>query len=171
MLQPRVAVKRFITDDAAVKLALGRYAQFMHSLRDEELPVGIDVWVTSGARAPHVRSDQVQGGFELFRGGWYGSIESYYRRFDGVATNNFADDPNTSSDDLLAGDGTSYGVDVLIRRDRGRVRGFLSTSWLRARPRVSATAIQTAVHPRACRTCMTFASRCRTTRSSARTPM
>lgn len=131
-VQPRVAVKRFVTQDAALKLALGRYSQFIHSLRDEELPLGIDVWVLSGERAPAVTSDQIQGGLEWFRGGWYASVESYYRGFDGVATNNFADDPNTPTDDLIGGVGQSYGLDLLIRKDEGRTRGFLSASWLRA---------------------------------------
>ena len=131
-VQPRLAVKRFLTQDAALKLAVGRYSQFIHSLREEELPLGIDVWVLSGARAPQVTSDQIQGGIELFHGGWYGSLESYYRDFDGVATNNFADDPNTSHDDLIGGVGKSYGVDLLVRKDEGRVRGFITASWLRA---------------------------------------
>ncbi len=133
VVQPRLAVKRFLDANTAIKLALGRYAQFLHSLRDEELPIGIDIWVLAGSRAPHVVSDQVQTGLELFRGGWYASLEGYYRNFDGVTTNNFADDPNTPLDDLIAGSGSSYGTDLLLRRDQGRLRGFLSVSWLKAR--------------------------------------
>jgi hypothetical protein len=133
VIEPRIAWKRFVGENAGLKLAIGRYAQFLHSLRDEELPIGIDVWVLSGARAPHQVSDQVQGGLEGFLGGWYGSIEGYYRKFDGVATNNLADNPNTPEDDLIGGRGRSYGVDVLVRREQGRVQGFLSASWLRAR--------------------------------------
>ena len=132
VFQPRVAVKHFLNGRTAAKLAVGRYAQFLHSLRDEELPIGIDVWVLAGERAPHVVSDQVQGGIEAFRGNWYTLLEGYYRKFDGVTANNLADDPNSSSDDLLAGRGTLYGVDFLLRRDEGRLRGFLSASWLKA---------------------------------------
>ena len=133
-LSPRLAVKRFFRDgDAAFKLALGRYTQYIHSLRDEELPLGIDVWVLSGSRAPRVVSDQVQAGFEWFpSAGWYAAVESYYRRFDGVATNNFADDPNDPTDDLLAGKGLSYGGDAVVRKDEGPVSGFVTFSWLRA---------------------------------------
>jgi hypothetical protein len=131
-LQPRLAAKRFLDANTAVKLAVGRYAQYLHSLRDEELPIGIDIWVLAGTRAPHVISDQVQTGLELFRGNWYASLEAYYRDFAGVTTNNFADDPNTPLDDLIAGNGTSYGADLLLRRDQGRVRGFVSVSWLKA---------------------------------------
>jgi hypothetical protein len=131
---PRLGIKRFLNDgDAAIKLAAGRYSQFIHSIRDEELPLGIDVWVLSGERAPHTVSDQIQAGIESFvGGGWFAGVEAYYRWFDGVVTNNFADDPNTNTDDLVAGTGDSYGADVLVRRDHGRVRPTVSVSWLRA---------------------------------------
>lgn len=133
-LAPRLAVKRFFSNgDAAFKLAVGRYTQFLHSLRQEDFPIGLDVWVLTGARAPHVVSDQIQSGVEWFpSAGWYAALEAYYRKFDGVATNNFADDPNTDTDDLLSGDGRSYGADAVLRKDKGRLRGFITVSYLRA---------------------------------------
>jgi hypothetical protein len=134
---PRLAVKRFVAGgDAAFKLALGRYTQALHSLRDEEVPIGIDLWVTAGARAPVQVSDQAQAGYERFGDGWYGALEAYYRRFDGVITVNPAADPNNPGDAFLAGRGSSYGVDLLLRLDprpTRRVDGWLTISWLRAR--------------------------------------
>jgi hypothetical protein len=133
---PRLAVKRFMAaGDAAVKLAVGRYTQVLHSLRDEEVPIGIDLWVTAGARAPVVVSDQVQVGIERFGDGWFASLEGYYRRFDGVITMNPAADPDDPTDTFLSGRGASRGVDVLLRRDPGpgrRLDGWVTVSWLRA---------------------------------------
>jgi hypothetical protein len=134
---PRLAVKRFVAGgDAAFKVALGRYTQALHSLRDEEVPIGIDLWVTAGARAPVQVSDQIQAGYERFGDGWYGALEAYYRRFDGVITVNPAADPNDPRDAFLAGRGRSYGADVILRRDAGptrRLDGWVTLSWLRAR--------------------------------------
>lgn len=131
---PRLAVKRFLVGgDLAVKLALGRYTQFLHSLRDEEIPLGLDIWVLAGERAPHVVSDQIQIGVEGYRGTtWFWSVEAYARDFDGVVTFNAADDPNDELDDILVGRGRSYGVDVLLRRERGAVNGWLALSLLDA---------------------------------------
>jgi hypothetical protein len=132
-VQPRVALKRFIGEDRAVKLAVGRYTQFTHSLRDEELPLGIDVWVLSGDRAPAVVSDQAQLGVESYFGdAWFAAVETYYRWFDGVTANNLAEDPNDLHDDLLHGTGRSYGADLHLRRETGRVRPTLALSWLKA---------------------------------------
>jgi hypothetical protein len=134
VVQPRLAAKRFFSGrDYAVKGAVGRYAQFAHSLRDEELPLGIDIWVLTGSRAPHVVSDQVQLGVEGYASrSWFGGVEAYVRRFDGVTAVNPADDPNDPGDDLLAGHGLSYGADAYVRRELGRLRPMLAVSWLKA---------------------------------------
>ncbi|MFO7893268.1 MAG: TonB-dependent receptor [Longimicrobiales bacterium] len=133
---PRLAVKRFLGDAVAVKLSAGRYTQALHSLRDEEVPIGIDLWVTAGARAPVVVSDQAQLGVEVAAESWTGTVEAYYRTFEGVITVNGADDPNTPDDDYLAGSGTSYGLDLLLRREPAEDRavdGWIAVSLLRAR--------------------------------------
>jgi hypothetical protein len=134
VLSPRVSAKRFLAGTRwAVKGSAGRYTQFLHSIRDEELPLGLDTWILSGEKAPHVVSDQVQMGVEGYpREGWFASLEGYYRLFDGVVTLNRADDPNDYADDYLPGSGTSYGADLFIRRSRGFTTGWLSLSWLEA---------------------------------------
>jgi len=135
-LSPRLAVKRFLgaRRDAAVKVAAGRYVQFVHSLRDEQLPVSNDYWVTSDENVPAVVSDQAQLGVEKYWGErWYVSAEGYYRRYLGLTDLNTADDPNDPADDLLEGHGWSYGADFLVRRTQGRFRGWMTLSLLKTR--------------------------------------
>lgn len=130
---PRFAVKRFLGADWAVKGSAGRYAQFLHSVRDEELPLGLDIWVLSGARVPVGVSDQIQGGIEGYPApDWYVSLEGYRRDFRGMIGNNPAEDPNDPLDDLLRGTGASRGVDLLIRKSGTGITGWVSASWLRA---------------------------------------
>ena len=130
---PRFSVKRFVAGDGwAVKASAGRYAQFLHSIRDEEVPLGLDTWILAGARAPHVASDQAQLGVEGYPAeDWFASLEGYYRTFDGVVTLNFADNPNDPGDDYLPGTGIAYGVDFFLRKSRGATTGWLSASWLK----------------------------------------
>ena len=135
LLSPRLAAKRFLGPrrDAAVKAALGRYVQFLHSLRDEALPVSNDRWVLADRNVPPVVSDQVQIGVEKYWGdAWYASLEAYHRTYAGVTDFNYADDPNDPADDLLAGEGGSYGLDLLVRRSTGRLTGWTTISLLRA---------------------------------------
>ncbi len=134
-LSPRFAVRRFLRDrNSAVRLAAGRYSQFIHSTRDEEFPFGLDTWILAGAEAPRVVSDQVQLGAESFFGDddqWFASLEGYYRNFDGVAALNSAEDPNDDTDALVAGNGNAYGVDLFLKRDRGNTTGWVSISFLK----------------------------------------
>ncbi len=133
-LSPRVSVKRFLWDTQwALKASAGRYNQYLHSIRDEELPLGLDVWILTGDQAPHVVSDQVQVGFEGYPGeGWFLSAEAYHRGFDGVVTTNLADDPNDEADDFLPGSGVSWGGDVFLRYTGEGTSGWLSLSFLEA---------------------------------------
>ena len=142
-LSPRVAVKRFVGDGRwAVRVAGGRHTQFLHSLRDERLPIGMDAWVLSGEHVPAVISDQVQAGVEGFFGGdreWFASAEAYLRTYDGVVAQNWADDPTDPADDLLSGEGRSLGIDGMIRKDAGETRGWVSASLLKATRRFEDT--------------------------------
>jgi hypothetical protein len=133
-IAPRLAVKRFLSNgDIAVKVAAGRYTQFLHSLRDEELPLGLDWWVVAGERAPHTVSDQLQVGVEGYRDiHWFWSVEGYVRSFDGVVTFNVADNPNDELDDILSGEGLSYGVDLMLRKETGELTGWVAASVLKA---------------------------------------
>jgi hypothetical protein len=134
VLSPRLSAKRFFAGTRwAVKGSGGRYTQFLHSIRDEELPVGLDVWILAGGRIPHVVSDQVQVGFEGYpREGWFLSVEGYVRGFQGVVTTNLGDDPNDPEDDYLPGTGSSLGLDLFLRHHGRGTTGWLAVSLLRA---------------------------------------
>ena len=136
-LSPRIAAKRFLGNgDWAVRMAGGRYSQFLHSLRDERLPLSPDVWVIAGEHVPALVSDQFQAGVEGFFGNggdWVASVEGYYRTYDGAVAQNWAEDPTDPSDDLLTGEAKSYGIDAMVRRDSGQTTGWISLSLLKAR--------------------------------------
>ena len=135
-VSPRIAAKRFLGNGTwAVRGSVGRYTQFLHSLRDEEVPIGLDLWVLSGRSVPAVVSDQLQAGVEMFVGAtgeWFVSLEGYHRNFDGIITQNWAENPSNLDDDLITGTGRSYGADLMVRRDRGETMGWVSVSFLKA---------------------------------------
>ncbi len=150
-LSPRFALKRFVRDrGSAIRLSAGRYTQFIHSLRDEEFPFGLDVWVLAGDQAPRVQSDQIQLGVESFHGeddAWFASLEGYYRTFDGVIAQNAAENPNDPLDDLVSGDGMAWGADLFIRRDLGETTGWLAVSFLKTDRTFPETRVGTDPHP------------------------
>ena len=141
---PRIAVKRFLGDGRwAVRLAAGRYVQFLQSVRDESLPIALDSWVLAGDGASPVVSRQFGGGVEGFFGAddqWFASAVGYHRAYEGLAARNWADDPAVRSDDFLSGNGKSYGAEVLLRRQKAATTGWLSVSLLKATRKFPETA-------------------------------
>ena len=141
---PRIAVKRFLGDGRwAVRVAAGRYVQFLQSVRDESLPIALDSWVLAGDGASPVVSRQFQGGVEGFFGAddeWFASAVGYHRAYEGLAARNWADDPGVRSDDYLSGNGRSYGTEFLLRRQKGATTGWLSVSLLKATRKFPETA-------------------------------
>ncbi|MXX54296.1 MAG: TonB-dependent receptor plug domain-containing protein [Gemmatimonadetes bacterium] len=155
-VSPRIAAKRFVGGGRwAVRAAGGRYTQFLHSVRDEQIPFGLDAWVLSGQQAPPLISDQVQAGLEGWLGTtdtWFTSLEAYYRTQDGLVARNWGDHPADPADDLFVGDGRAYGADFLLRRNAGLTTGWLSVSLLKADRRLPGdgagpNAARTVQHP------------------------
>jgi len=136
IVSPRIAAKRFMGGGKwAVRVAGGRHTQFLHSVRDEQIPFGLDAWVLAGQQAPPLISDQVQTGLEGWLGdgdSWFTSLEAYYRTHDGLVARNWAEDPTDPADDLFVGEGWAFGADFLLRKETGPTTGWLSISLLKA---------------------------------------
>jgi hypothetical protein len=108
----------------------------VQSLSDRDLPISIfEFWVGANGRIPVARADHIVLGYER----WFGSgraaqfsVEAYHKTF----TNLIRPAPALSSRDtgnvFLPVDGTAWGVDVLLRRHVGRVKGWIAYSFVKA---------------------------------------
>ncbi len=118
---PRASATFTLADGAAVTLAAGRYRQYV---RDTEEPLAVigttlpspgESQRLAVAGASHVvlsLDQRLTDGFRL-------SIEGFYKAFDGLPT-------------TVDGRAESSGVDVWIRRNQGRFRGWFgySLAWI-----------------------------------------
>ncbi len=127
-LSPRVGFKVFLSRDVALTGSAGRYYQAIHSIRDQELPITLfDYWIGADDLTPVARSDHLVLGLER----WFGSdvslsVEGYAKSFDDLALRNFRDDFKVRGDEFIATSGFARGVDVLLRKYRGTIRGWLA---------------------------------------------
>lgn len=128
-LSPRVALKYFLTPDVAVTAAGGQYAQWMHAVRDEDLPIRIfDFWVSADEHIPVSRARHLVLGGE----GWLGDarfvrLEGFYKAYDRLLEPDPADDPTVRGDEFRDVEGHSYGLDLLVRQmDLGRLSGWMA---------------------------------------------
>ena len=68
-LEPRFAMKVFLSNDVAVTGSVGRFHQVLHSIRDQSVPVTMfDFWIGADDLTPVAQSDHVVLGIEQ----WFG---------------------------------------------------------------------------------------------------
>lgn len=131
-LSPRIAAKRFLRDDIALTASIGRHAQWLHALRNEDVPLRLlDFWVGSDRTAPVSLTDQIVVGAELWPTSFrFLRVEGYYKRYQRLLEWNPAEDFTVHGDEFREGRGHSYGADVILRQlEVGAAAGWLSYSY------------------------------------------
>ena len=131
-VEPRVSVKYFVTPDLALTAAVGEYAQWLHSLNREDIPVRIfDFWIVSDQYVPVSKARHYVLGMERWLGPLrFARVESWVKQYDHLLEQNTADDPAVRGDEFLESRGTSYGFDLLLRQlDVGPFGGWLAYTY------------------------------------------
>ncbi len=130
-LEPRVSVNIPAAKGVNVKLGYTRTSQNIHALRNQNTSTPFDRYtLTSNLVKPEV-ADQVSAGiFAMTPEQDYDvSLEAYYRHVDDVV--DFRDGKSFSSEIeierlILPGQGRSYGVELCLRKNTGRLTGWLA---------------------------------------------
>ncbi|MES2176992.1 MAG: TonB-dependent receptor [Gemmatimonadota bacterium] len=131
-LSPRLAVKYFVTPDLAVTAAVGDYAQWLHSLNREDIPIRIfDFWVAADPYTDVSRARHYVLGMERWLGPLrFVRLEAWAKQYRNLLEQNTADDPAFRGDEFLVSKGTSYGYDLLFRQlEIGPFGGWLSYTY------------------------------------------
>ena len=131
-LSPRISIKYFLTKDLALIGATGSYAQWLHSLAQDNAPIQpLEFWIASGNGVPVSRSWQSSLGAEA----WTSAtrqfrVEAFYKRYSNLVEVSAAADSSVGGSPFVALGGTSYGADVLIRQIHdGRFGGWIAYSY------------------------------------------
>lgn len=131
-VSPRLALKYFVTPDVAVTAAGGRYAQWMHAIRNEDLPIRIfDFWVASDRYVPvSTATDAVLGTEAWLSARRFVRVEAFWKRYGRLTEADSADDPDVRGDEFRAVTGHSYGLDLLLRQvETGPLSGWVAYSF------------------------------------------
>ena len=131
-VEPRVSAKYFVTRDLALTAAVGQYAQWLHSLNREDIPVRIfDFWVVSDPYIPVSTAQHYVLGMEQWLSPLrFARMEGWVKQYNHLLEQNTADDPAVRGDEFLESRGTSFGFDVLLRQlDIGAFGGWLAYTY------------------------------------------
>lgn len=127
-LAPRLSAKAFVDPNTAITLSGGRYFQYIHSLRQEEIPISLfEFWVGADSVVPVSKADQAILGVER----WFGeglslSAETYWKSMRNLVDGNPEEDPGVVGDEFFTARGTAYGFDLYLRKTTGRFTGWVS---------------------------------------------
>ena len=130
-IEPRLSVNIPVSKQLSVKMGYSRTSQNIHALRNQDTSTPFDRYtLTSNLVKPEV-ADQVSAGiFAMTPSEDYDvSFEGYYRKVDEVV--DFRDGKSFSSEIeierlILPGRGRSYGTELCVRKNTGRLTGWLA---------------------------------------------
>jgi hypothetical protein len=131
--EPRLALRYSLNSSSSLKISYDKNYQYMHMAPLSSASLPMDVWVTSSRVVKPQSADQFSAGY--FRNFLQNTMESsfvvYYKNMhnqmeyrDGVIigySKGFNYDDN-----FVFGKGTSYGAEVMLRKNSGRINGILS---------------------------------------------
>lgn len=134
--EPRVSMRYSLDDNTAVKASYSRMAQYMHRISNSAVTMPTDLWypVTDSVRPQTSHQVALAWTRKFTERDLYLSVETYYKTMNSLigyeeGTNLFLNNDFESS--LIQGKGKAYGVEVLLKKDAGRLTGWLSytLSW------------------------------------------
>lgn len=136
-LEPRLAVAYLINNQQSVKLSYNRMTQYLHLISNTQSPTPLDVWAPSDQFLKPQILDQIAIGYfsGLNDGKYTLEIESFYKkiknRLDYIDGADLIAN-NAIEQVVLNGNARAYGLEVLFRKNEGRLNGWASYTLSRA---------------------------------------
>ncbi|MEO1448910.1 MAG: TonB-dependent receptor, partial [Bacteroidota bacterium] len=138
-LQPRFTARAMLANNLALKASYARMTQFVHLLVNQSVGIPVDIWVPATDRVAPQSSDQLAAGlaWESTDRVWDASLEGYYKQMTDLV--DYRDGYGYFSSAVegwenvveTGGEGLAYGGELFIRKQRGKLRGWLgyTLSW------------------------------------------
>jgi len=137
-LQPRISAKYSVAKGLALKSSFSLMTQFNYLVTSESVATLSDFWVSSTSQIKPQDSWQIGSGiFYVPHKNYEFSIESYFKKMNNVL--NYKEGGESAilsqtidwENEIIQGNGTSYGLEFFAKKNSGRFNGWLSytLSW------------------------------------------
>ena len=129
--EPRASLSYTLNETSSIKASYTRLAQYLHLLSNTSSPTPLDVWTPSGPfTKPQLLDQYAFGYFKNFNEGDYSfETEVFYKdvqnRIDYIDGANLIAN-NTIEQVILNGEARAYGLEVLLRKNEGKLQGWLA---------------------------------------------
>ena len=129
--EPRVSLSYTLNPSSSIKASYTRLAQYLHLLSNTSSPTPLDVWTPSGPFTKPQLLDQYafgyfkninDGDFSLETEVFYKNVQNRIDYIDGA--NLIAN--NAIEQVILNGEARAYGLEFLLRKNEGKLQGWLA---------------------------------------------
>ncbi|MCL6265474.1 TonB-dependent receptor [Flagellimonas myxillae] len=135
--EARISARYFLNPSLSVKASFNNTYQYVHTLSNNTTASPTDTWKLSDINIAPQRADQFALGIHrnINDSEYELSIESYFKKFDNIL------DYKTGANlllneavetNVLQGEGKSYGVELLIKKNQGKLNGWLGYTYSRS---------------------------------------
>ncbi|SDS55748.1 TonB-dependent Receptor Plug Domain [Formosa sp. Hel1_31_208] len=130
-IEPRFSIAYQLNDQSSIKASYNRMTQYLHLLSNTSSPTPLDVWTPSGKYIEPQLLDQVAlGYFKSFKDNAYTlEVETFYKkiqnRIDYIDGADLVAN-NAIEQVILNGRARAYGLEILLRKNEGRFKGWLA---------------------------------------------
>ena len=136
-VEPRIGLQYRTGINSSLKIGYQKTRQYLHRITNAAAITPVDIWKLSGSSlGPMVEEQISMGYFKNFAQNTYSlSLESFYKMTENLPDfklgarlllNDLLDT------DLINGQGRAYGLELLIKKNTGRLSGQVAYTWSRA---------------------------------------
>lgn len=130
-LEPRASLAYQLTENSSIKAGYSRVAQYVHLLSNTTSVTPVDVWTPSGTYVdPQLSNQYALGYFKDFNDQAYSlEVEGYFKTVDNRIDYIDGSDligQETIETEILNGESRAYGLEMLLRKNEGRLTGWLA---------------------------------------------
>lgn len=129
--EPRLGMSYQLNSSSSVKASFTKSTQYLHLLSNTSAVTPVDVWTPSGKYIkPQLSTQYALGYYKNFKDNKYSlEVETYYKTVDNRIDYVDGSDligTNTIETEILNGEARAYGLELLLRKNKGRFTGWLA---------------------------------------------
>lgn len=139
-LEPRASIAYTLNNNESVKASYNRMAQYIHLISNTASATPLDVWAPSdNFIKPQLLDQYALGYFRNFKDDAYSlEVEGFYKKIKNRI--DYIDGADLIANDaieqvILNGEARAYGLEVLLRKNTGKLNGWISYTLSRAEQR------------------------------------
>jgi outer membrane receptor for ferrienterochelin and colicin len=135
-IEPRVNLRFTLNEQSSLKASYNRTVQYLHLASNSTATFPLDLWFMSNPNIKPQKADQIALGYfrNFMDNSVEASVELFYKKIYNAI--DFKDHANLIAQEHLDGElrfgnARSYGAEFLLRKQNGRLTGWLSYAYIR----------------------------------------